>query len=153
MSKVNININRQSVTQVNKDKDGKVIMDKLSLSTSLFYVPLDSQSAKVELSYLPGVYASLVVTKKDLRIQELAYERELDKLKDSNYFRERPNQSQRDAEKASKLGPVYDNIYQKYILTYAKREQIDGFIKALEHKSHALALIIKSEISEQYVQQ
>jgi len=119
---------------------------------SLFFVPTEDYKAKVELSYLPGVYAALVEKRKELRIKELAYQFELDKIKEMNYFKERVNNSQKDAEKAAKLSGTYESVYQDYILVYVKREEIEGYMRALEIKSKALDLIIRSEIGDKYLQ-
>jgi hypothetical protein len=129
-------------------------MDEITMQDepSIFHVPTTDYEAKQELSLVPGIFATLVEHRKTLRIKELAIERVLDKLKDANYFKERVNQTQKDAERASKLYSNYDEAYQDYILVYVRREEVEGYLRALEMKAKALDVIIRSEISERHIQ-
>jgi hypothetical protein len=119
---------------------------------SLFYVPTTEQEAKQELSYMPGVYAALVKRRKELRIQELNLEKDLDKIRDNNYFKERLTQSQKDAEKASKLTGDYETVYREYVTVYSQREEVEGYLKAIEMKNKALNTIISAEIGDKFIQ-
>lgn len=123
-------------------------MNKSENVNPLFFVPLTEHEAKIERSYVSGIFAELSKIKKRLFVAEHMLKMQLKKIETRNYLELRKTHTAKDSEKLSTHSSEYYNLHIQYIKHMAERQQIEDYMEAINKKDFAIESIIRSEISD-----